>query len=310
MPDDLRAWRELGEYRRLCGHRIFTVDLPALAPGVSTGEPLAILHGFPTSSFDFHRVVGQLRRDRRVLLLDLLGYGFSDKPDLPYTLEGQADIVAAFLADLGVDACALLSHDMGDSVAGELLARSLEGRWPVSVTRRVLTNGSIYLALAHLTDGQQLLLALPDARLPEDLPLDAGTLAAGLAATFSPATVVDPAELADMAACVTEGDGQRILPRLIRYVEQRRRHEARYTGAIEGHPSPLTVVWGADDPVAVAPMVDRLAAVVPSAAVVWLDDVGHYPMVEAPDRFTAAVLDALAEEGPGPSGSGPPGEGT
>jgi pimeloyl-ACP methyl ester carboxylesterase len=57
------------------------------------------------------------------------------------------------------------------------------------------------------------------------------------------------------------------------------------------HPSPLTIVWGIDDPIAVPAMADRLVAARPEARVVRLDGVGHYPMVEAPDRFVAAVTD-------------------
>jgi pimeloyl-ACP methyl ester carboxylesterase len=56
------------------------------------------------------------------------------------------------------------------------------------------------------------------------------------------------------------------------------------------HPSPLTVVWGSDDPIAVVAMADRLAGVRPDARLVRLDGVGHYPMVEAPARFVTAVL--------------------
>ena len=208
-----------------------------------------------------------LADDRRVLFLDLLGYGFSDKPDLAYTIEIQADLVEGFVAEVGVDTFALLTHDMGDTVGGELLARQMEGRWPVTVTRRVLTNGSIYISMAHLTDGQELLLSLPDAALPVAGSLDQASLEAGLAVTFSESSQVDSDDLAEMAACVLENGGDRILPRLIRYVEQRRANERRYTGAIESHPAPLTVVWATDDPVAVAPMADRLSRAVPAASV-------------------------------------------
>ncbi len=288
MPDARADWRERGEIRRLSGHQIFTVDLPPRATAAPR-EALVVLHGFPTSSFDFHRVADALAQDRRVLFLDFLGYGFSDKPDLAYTIEIQADLVEGFVAEVGVDTFALLTHDMGDTVGGELLARQMEGRWPVTVTRRVLTNGSIYISMAHLTDGQELLLSLPDAALPVAGSLDQASLEAGLAVTFSESSQVDSDDLAEMAACVLENGGDRILPRLIRYVEQRRANERRYTGAIESHPAPLTVGWASDDPVAVAPMADRLSRAVPAASVTRLDGVGHYPMIEAPDRFIAAV---------------------
>lgn len=84
-----------------------------------------------------------------------------------------------------------------------------------------------------------------------------------------------------------------MLPRLIRYIEERRRNQSRFTGAIESDPSPLHIVWGMDDPIAVPSMVDTLRAARPDATVELLDGVGHYPMVEAPDRFLAAARTGL-----------------
>jgi len=253
-----------------------------------------VLHGFPSSSYDFHAVLDDFRRTRRVLLLDLLGYGLSAKPDQAYTLAEQADIVMAFAAAIGVDRLALLTHDMGDTVGGELLARQIEGAWPVDVTRRVLTNGSIYIDMAHLSAGQELLLALPDARLASGETLDAATVQAGLAATFSPHSDVAHEELEAQWEMIAHAEGHRILPRLIRYIEERRRDERRYTGAIETHPSPLGVVWGTDDPIAIVVMTERLQRARPDASLELLDGVGHYPMIEDPVRFAAAVARGLA----------------
>ena len=73
----------------------------------------------------------------------------------------------ALVAEVGVDRLGLLTHDVGDTVGGELLARNLEGDWPVEITGRVLTNGSIYMRWARLSDGQRFLLDLPDRRLAD-----------------------------------------------------------------------------------------------------------------------------------------------
>ena len=280
-------WQARGRMRDLCGRRIFTVDVPAR--GAEQEPPLLVLHGFPTSSFDFHRVVDRLAARRRVLLFDMLGYGLSDKPDLAYTMAVQADIAAAFVATLGVDRLGLLTHDVGDTVGGELLARQLEGGWDVEITDRTLTNGSIYVELAQLSEGQLLLLGLPDERLSDDAPLDGHAVMAGVEATFSPATAVDPDESAAQWEMIDHQAGSQLLPRLIRYIEERRAHEPRFTGAIERHPSPLAVVWGRDDPIAVPAMTDRLRRARRELDLVVLDGVGHYPMVEAPDRFLDAV---------------------
>jgi pimeloyl-ACP methyl ester carboxylesterase len=289
-------WEAFGAYHRLCEERIFTVDVPAIGP--EHHPPLLVLHGFPTSSFDYAAVLDGLREGRRVLLFDMLGYGLSAKPDRAYTMALQADIAAAYVASRGIDRLALLSHDMGDTVGGELLARRAEGTWPVEVTGRVVTNGSIYIEQAQLTDGQQLLLSLPDQLLPDGVPIDAAALTKSLRDTFSPDTPLVPEgwpedPVPPAAAQVVHDDGHRMLPRLIRYIEERRANERRFTGAIETDPAPLHVVWGLDDPIAVPAMVDTLVAARPDASTARLYRVGHYPMVEAPGRFLDAVLPGL-----------------
>jgi pimeloyl-ACP methyl ester carboxylesterase len=268
---------------------VFVVDVPAQHEDDSA-DPMFVLHGFPSCSADWRHVVDRFARSRRVVLFDFVGFGLSAKPDRRYSIEMHADVAAAVATACGLERVVMCSHDMGDTVGGELLARDLDGGLPFSISRRVLTNGSIYIGLAQLTNGQQLLLQLDD--VPIDLITEPG-FAGGLAETFGPAHPATADELALQWAALAHADGQRMLPRTIRYIEDRRAREARYTGAIETHPAPLGVVWGMLDPVAVAPMVDRLLAVCPNTPFVPLDDVGHFPMIEAPNAFAAAVESLL-----------------
>jgi pimeloyl-ACP methyl ester carboxylesterase len=286
----MEDWQARGSHHDLLGHRIFVVDV---APAAERAEPVLILHGFPTSTVDWHSAVDPIvAAGRRVVALDLLGYGFSAKPDQRYSLFEQADIVAALAQELGLSTVALVTHDMGDSVGGEVLARSIDGTLPFAIERRVLTNGSIYIDMAHLTDGQKLLSALPDERIESGgAPQEALELA--LRNTFAPDANVADEEVAAMAAAIVLNGGNALLPRIIRYLDERRAHEHRWTGAIERHPAALAVIWGDLDPIAVWPMVERLHGVRPDATVHRLDGVGHYPMVEVPQRFNDALLDAL-----------------
>ncbi len=286
----IAGWKGRGRTLTLCGHQIFTVDVPSAGP--ERASPLLVLHGFPTSSFDFHAVVDQLAANRRVLLFDMLGFGLSEKPDIAYNFALHADIAMAVVGALGVDRLGMLTHDVGDTVGGELLARHLEGGWDVEITDRTLTNGSIYMALTQLSDGQRFLLALPDRRLPDDTSLDPGKVMAGVTATFGSGSVVDDEEIDAQREMIAHLDGHLLLPRHIRYVEERRRSEARFTEAIERHPSPLVVVWGTDDPIAVPAMAERLCHIRGTGGPYLLDGVGHYPMTEAPDRFLAALAEA------------------
>src|SRR5262245_15894754 len=192
VMDEVDGWAGRAERIAVDGEQVALVDV---GPDRSGGAPpLLVVHGFPTSSIDFAPVVGRLAAERRVVLVDLPGYGLSDKPDRAYSLFGQADVVEAVARDRGLSEVDLLTHDMGDSVGGELLARTIAGESPLQVRRRVLTNGSIYLDMAQLTDGQKFLRSLPDEMLPEGGGPDAEALAATLAALCAPTP--PPAEAA------------------------------------------------------------------------------------------------------------------
>ena len=229
----------------------------------------------------------------------MLGYGLSAKPDRAYTISLQADVAAAFVAELGVRELDLLTHDMGDTVGGELLARRAEGGWPVEVRRRVVTNGSIYIEQAHLTDGQLLLLGLPDELLPEGLPLDAASLSRSLRDTFSPATPTVPTGWADdpvpaAAAMIVRHDGQRSLAAPDPLHRGAPRQRAALHGGHRGRPGAAARCLGARRPDRRAVHGGHAGSPRPDATVERLEGTGHYPMIEAPRRFLDAVLPGLA----------------
>lgn len=286
------AWRAAGTFLTVGEHGVFVRDEPAADPDPAL-PPLLVLHGFPTNSYDFASVLPALARRRRVVIPDFVGFGLSAKPDRRYGIHLSADTIEGVVAQLGLEHVDLLTHDMGDSVGGELLARDLDGRLAFTVGRRVISNGSIYLDLAHLTTGQQLLLSLPDEAIEIS---NEERYSESLAATCAPAHRPSDAELAAQWELLTHNGGDRLIARTIRYLEDRMAEEARYTGAIETHPTPLGIVWGELDPIAVHAMTDRLLERRPDATRTTLEGVGHYPMVEAPERFATAVLSSLDGE--------------
>lgn len=284
----LARWEGGGDRLRCGDHQVWYRVLPAAAP--SGAPPLLALHGFPTCSYDWVPVLDRLRARRDVVVTDAPGFGLSDKPDRRYGIRLAADGAEAVIRHLGLGEIDLLTHDMGDTVGGELLARALDGDLALGVRRRVVANGSIYLDLAQLTDGQHLLLSLPDAAEPAVGADGGASFRRGVHATFAPGAPDEDPVLDAVTALAARAGGLALLPRTIRYIEDRRAEEARFTGAIERHPSPVALVWGDRDPVAVHAMTDRFLDRRPDAVRTTLDGVGHYPMVEAPDRFAEAVL--------------------
>lgn len=286
-PEPVAEWIDTGHRVQIDGRGIFVLDTNSFA-----GRVVFILHGFPVSSFDWRKVVPLLARRIRVVTFDFLGYGLSDKPhDARYSLFEQADLAERVAAEMGIERCVLVSHDMGDTVAAELLHRHTEGRLAFDIERSIITNGSIFIEMAQLSAGQQLLLTLPDEMLPE--PLDLEAMRPGLEETFSPEHPPEAEEIDAMLWLLQREGGDRLLPKLIRYIEERRANQARFTQGLVGYRGPLTAVWGERDPIAVVAMTDRLRELRPDAEVVRWPDVGHWPSIEAPERLAEAIAERL-----------------
>ncbi len=273
-------WRTGGTSFDWRGHQMFCrVE--------GTGEPLLLIHGFPTASWDWWKLWPGLTARYRCLAVDMLGYGFSAKPrDAVYSIARQADLQEALLAREGVTgAYRLLAHDYGLSVAQELLARRANLRGVC------LLNGGMFPE-QHRPVLTQKLLASPLGALIARLS-SYGTFARSMRRLWG-TTPPPEAELRAMWSLVVAGEGMRVMPKLIGYIAERRQHRTRWVDALIACPVPLRFIDGLLDPVSGAHMVARYRELVPRPDVVELATVGHYPQIEAPDAVLAAALELFA----------------
>src|SRR5258708_32869385 len=89
-------WRSWGGWLSAGGHRLFVRS-------IGQGAPILALHAFPTSSYDYSRLMPLLSDDYQVISFDYPGYGFSDKnPAHPYSLFECADLLSAVAAHFGL----------------------------------------------------------------------------------------------------------------------------------------------------------------------------------------------------------------
>jgi pimeloyl-ACP methyl ester carboxylesterase len=265
------------------GLEVFCVDQGA------GSETLLLLHGFPTSSYDWSRVWNALAAHRRVVACDLPGFGFSAKPaDYSYSLLEQADVVELVLRELGVRRAHVVAHDMGTSVATELLARRAAGLLHFEIDRLVLMNGSVHAELAHLTPAQKLL------RRPWLGPLfarvaSATTYRLQLRRILGRKEALSDRDLDEQFALIRLDNGHLRLPAIIGYYAERTRFRRRWIGALEELDLPAMILWGRLDPVAVPAIAEALARETPGAELVWMEDLGHYPQLEDPGRVVAEL---------------------
>ena len=132
MSDLAHAWQTAGQYFTWHQEQVEgsgdALQIFYRCLGNPTHPAIVLLHGFPTSSYDFHTLALDLATDHYVCLLDFPGYGFSDKPlsGYSYTLRDDAQLLDFFVHDIvGLQRFALLTHDRGASVGLALLAHYL-----------------------------------------------------------------------------------------------------------------------------------------------------------------------------------------
>jgi pimeloyl-ACP methyl ester carboxylesterase len=257
-----------------------------------SGPPILFLHGYPSSSFDFRQVLDRIP-GRASVLLDFLGFGLSDKPrPHRYSIFEQADLVEQVLATDDIDTVDVVAHDMGTSVATELMARDQAGELPFQLRRVVLCNAGIIVARTSLRPVQRALLS-PAGGLVARLA-NRPMFTREFARLFSDGHPLGPAEAAAQWALISHGDGHRIAHLLCAYVRERVTHADRWHGAIRDWAKPVGLLWGGlRDPVATPHVLAGLRELRPGADVIELPGLGHYPQLEDPDAFTTAMLSLL-----------------
>jgi pimeloyl-ACP methyl ester carboxylesterase len=274
---------ERGHFSHIGGRKLFCVD-----SGDLEKPAVLLIHGFPTSSWDWTPIWNQLRETHRLVAMDLLGFGFSDKPDPhPYSIMEQADLCEALVDDRKLDAFHVLAHDYGDTVAQELLARQNEGKGAGRWLSVCLLNGGLFPETHQARLIQKLLLS-PLGPLINKLSTKR-TFDKSFSAVFGPQTKPSPEELEAFWSLIQHGDGKHIFHNLITYMTDRKVYRERWVNALQNSIVPIGLINGSVDPVSGAHMVERYRELVsPDHFIVDLPDIGHYPQVEAPE----AVIDA------------------
>ncbi|MDZ4195398.1 alpha/beta hydrolase [Ectopseudomonas chengduensis] len=271
----LDEWRAQSQVLDFRGHRI-----RYWTAGDTEAQPVLLIHGFPSASWDWHRLWAPLAERYRVIACDMLGFGYSAKPrGHAYSLLEQADLQQELLAHIGERRPVhVLAHDYGDSVAQELIARHQEGQ--LQLASCVFLNGGLFPETHHPVRVQKLLLG-PLGPLIGRL-FSRRKLAQSFARIFGPHTQASEAELDALWQLVAYNNGPAVMHRLIRYMPERRQQRQRWVTAMQATTLPMRVIDGAFDPISGAHMVARYRELIADADTVLLDGIGHYPQLEAP----------------------------
>lgn len=251
---------------------------------------LLLIHGYPTSSWDWTFVWKDLARHFRLTALDMLGFGLSEKPkNIAYTIAMQADFQEALLERLGVGEAHILAHDYGDTVAQELLARHNEGSLSFLLKSAVFLNGGLFPEQHRARPIQK--FGLTPIGFLLGLMLTRARLKKNFDEIFGAQTPASDEEIDAHWSLIAENGGRKVLHKLLRYIPERRENRERWVGALLSASIPLRLINGGADPVSGAHLYHHYKALVPNADAVLLETIGHYPHTEAPQAVVQHFFD-------------------
>ena len=294
---EIANWKAKGTYFRSTKAGDLKVFVQEVGnPAALPDRTLLLLHGFPESSFSYHLVVeGLMDGFERIILFDFPGYGFSDKPKTgySYSLLEQADVALEVWNHFGVTGGHLLAHDMGDSVATELIAREVEHSLPEwfspGFQSYTFTNGSMVLELAELRIIQKLLLT----RLgPFVSKLSTKRIFRHQVKSAHGMAPLDEMEITRLWNMVVQSDGNKITYLTIKYLNDRKLYEAkRWLPAVSDTKVPIHICWGDKDHVAKVEIAHYLKKkVCPNAHLTIMEGAGHFCQLGSPKTWLHSIL--------------------
>lgn len=272
------------------------VDEGPTAKGNATETAATILavHGNPTWSFYYRSIVSRFRESARVLAVDHIGCGWSDKPqDYPYTLAQHTSNLVQFLDRLDLRDLILVVHDWGGAIGlgaavqrpdrfAKILILNTAAFPPPYIPLRIAACRWPWIGTAAMRYGNLFARAaiwMAIDRLPRLSP----TARDGLLAPYN---------------------SYKNRVAIDRFVHDIPMHPSHPTYAVLEKleqdlsvlaSKPIHFLWGMKDWCFVPPCMERLQRSFPNATRTELSDVGHYVMEEAPDEVEGALRQLLAK---------------
>lgn len=277
-----------GEIISLPGGDVQVLDTPA--PADATGAPIVLIHCYLCDLQWWDELAPLLAENHRVIRIDLLGFGGSEKPSSGYGIPDQAALVAGTLNELEVQGAVVVGQSMGAAVAVALAEQSSQLVDRVVAMNQAPTNdaGSLPL-LARLAYvpvlGQALYRLAPDFAVRSSFN-------EAFAPDFEPSDSFEDVIIDGYRATTYTSYSEP--PDAVDDYRDEESLDARITSAAV----PLLVILGEEDQVIDTPEAEEEWSNVPGVQIEVLDGVGHTPQIEAPEEAAELIVEFAADAVP------------
>jgi len=287
MNQEVKNWKDKGNFYQKGNYKTFYFQ-------EGKGDNLLLLHGYPYNSFEWNEIIPELTKKYRLTVLDLLGLGFSDKPqNHKYSFESQCEIIDSLLTELGIHETHIFSHDLGVSVVQELLAREKESKNSFKILSSAFMNGGLFIDVYKPRFIQRLLSQTPSfigkllTRFISKKAIEKSVLE-----VFGPNTKPSQEFLDKQWEILNYNQGLQIAHLIGKMVFDKKYYQDRWIKAMQETSIALVYICGPADPNSGLHMAKRYQELIPNPNVILLSkNIGHWPQVEAPKEVLIAYDD-------------------
>ncbi|GBF42852.1 hydrolase [Leptospira ellinghausenii] len=278
------ALKEFGKFFDYKGNSIFYGTL-------GEGEPLLLLHGYPFNSYDWNWVMEDLSKHYQLVFIDLLGMGFSDKPqNHTYSFEEYVDLINTLIKKLNIKKIRILAHDLAVSIVEEMLGNidSLD----FEILSVAFMNGGLFTDVYKPRMIQRLLSQTPDA-IGKYLSkkIKRNSIENSLKKMFGPETGPNSDLLNEYWNILNYNQGKDIAYLIGRLVFDKVKYQKQWIKTLKNTQIPFCYICGPFDPNSGTHMAERFKKEYPFASVYFLSSkIGHWPQVEAPKEVISALM--------------------
>jgi 2-hydroxy-6-oxonona-2,4-dienedioate hydrolase len=252
------------------------------------GPTLLMLHGTGGHAEAYYRNLPVLSKHFRVAAVDMLGHGYTDRPDVEYTLEDYAGHLEHLLDAMGVERASLSGESLGAAVTAWFgISR------PERIERGVLNTGILHYpdTLDELLEFGRRTQAIAAAGLTRDSIRKRMELLVS-----QPERMTD--ELVECRLQIYSQDGMmervgRIMQRMMLMLSGKVGHEYMAEGVMQRMTCPTLVLWTEHNPGQSVELATRVTAEMPDARIHVIEDAGHWPQFEKPEMVNRLHLEFL-----------------
>ena len=278
-------WRKKGSLIPVYNKNIFTIDT-----GGNHENCIVILHGYLSSSYDYYKVLPELSKHYRVIVQDLIGFGFSDKPEKKYfTIIDQTDYVLELWKILGLNNVTIISHGYGNLLTTEILARQNHLATNIEIKKIFFCNGDApvnhynYLDIHNTfkdVDSEKMISMLTSFGVYKKIMKD----------YFYDETKITDEELTEMWVQLENDNGRDIINFIYHYVRERKIFWNRWTTALKETENSIELIWGKEDKITHDWLESSEEEKTTNYEICLIEKSGHFPMLEKPQEWLQCVL--------------------